>query len=235
MIFEDDNNYGNGKSNQLTDEQIDKMIDEAFNYYDKESYYLALEKFELLYNLNELSSYGKMFYANCLYFTDKFEEALNIYTLIQKNIEVNYSDRVCWLYSAMGDCYRRLNNESSALLYFEKLKYIATPWSFYQKQAVSYISLIYKERNEKYRAIKFLEDYLYEYIKYKGFYYTDCWTKSRRDELIAEKMFECYLCSDSPQTRDSYLMYSAGWGDERAINVCRELGINYLNPKIRKY
>lgn len=227
LIFEDDNNYGNSKSNQLTDEQIKKMIDEASNYYDKGSYYLALEKFELLYNLNELSSYGKMLYANCLYNIEKKEEALNIYISIQKDIEINYPDIAYVVYLRLGNCYSGIADYSLAMLYYEKLKEVTVPYSYFYCSAVEGIAKTHRDMGNRYASLKMLVEYIDDYLRYKGMHETDCWDKAKRDEIIGSLFLSCYLSSDSYENQKIYLILSAAWGEDLAIETCNELYLNY--------
>lgn len=227
LIFEDDNNYGNSKSNQLTDEQIDKMINEAFNYYDKDSYYLALEKFELLYNLNELNSYGKMLYADCFYYTEKFEEALNIYISIQKDIEINYPKNAYWVYLQLGLCYSKIADYSSAMLYYEKLKEVTVPYSYFHYRAVEEISGTHRDMGNKYKALRMVTEYIDGYLKHKGMHATDCWNNGKHDKILAGLFFCSYLYSDSYENSKIYLILSAAWGNDLAIEICNELNLNY--------
>lgn len=173
----------------LTDEEIDKLFEEADNAYNNKSYYVALEIFKRLYEYDLLSAYGIMNYADCYYYTEQTEDALELYQSIITNIESEYPDYKSLLFFQIGRCFNVLGNNNYALLNLEKAKYYSDPFSPFQVQIVIYISNVYIDKNDYYKARKVLDDYIQQYLSNKGLRSTDCWTKSIRDKEIANMYY----------------------------------------------
>ena len=79
----------------------------------------------------------------------------------------------------------------------------------------------------RYASLKMLVEYIDDYLRDKGMHETDCWDKAKRDEIIGSLFLSCYLSSDSYENQKIYLILSAAWGDDLAIETCNELYLNY--------
>lgn len=76
-------------TSELSDDDIDRLFQEADEAYDKGAYSIALEKYKILYDLDLMNTYGILSYADCYYYTERYDEALNIY----KSIDIENNEK----------------------------------------------------------------------------------------------------------------------------------------------
>lgn len=89
---------------QLTKEEFYNLISEAGQAYEEGAYYVALEKYKILFDYDLLNALGKKEYADCYYYTDQEEDALEIYQSIQMEIEEDFPEHKVDLYFQIGRC-----------------------------------------------------------------------------------------------------------------------------------
>lgn len=221
---------------QFTEEEVDNLISEAVKAFNEEAYYVALEKYKILYDYDLLNALGKKDFADCYYYTDQKEEALEIYQSIQNEIESEFPQNKVSIYYQIGRCLYYLGNYDAVFPYMEKVKYFSEQWSNYQTDAVWYIANSYSKKGNTYKAQRVYDDYIKLYISFKGYNPTDCWTKNTRDQFLAELYFSYYLISTSESDWEKYLIISARWGNEEAIKTCNRFKYNYYYiPKQYNY
>lgn len=228
----------NPKSNKraveaLSEEDIDQLFQEADNSYDERAYSVAIEKYRILNDHNLLSAYGKMQYADCYYYLDRKEEALQLYYDIQEEIESDYPQYKADLYYQIGRCLWTLEDLDAAIPYFEKVKYHAKPWSSLQSSAVEILSSVFNEKGDGYRSRRVIDDYIKQYLSFMEIKSTDCWDKLYVDESLANLYYRRYLSSSSNDI-EKYLIIAAAWGNKEAIEYCKEKKIDY-SSKPYKY
>lgn len=228
----------NSKSNKraveaLSEEDIDQLFQEADNSYDEKAYSVAIEKYRILNDHNLLSAYGKMQYADCYYYLDRKEEALQLYYDIQEEIESDYPQYKAGLYYQIGRCLWTLEDFDAAIPYFEKVKYHAKPWSSLQSSAVEILSSVFNEKGDGYRSRRVIDDYIKQYLSFMEIKSTDCWDKLYVDEFLANLYYRRYLSSSSNDI-EKYLILAAAWGNKEAIEYCKEKKIDY-SSKPYKY
>lgn len=219
----------------LSDEDIDQLFQEADNSYNEGTYSLAIEKYRILNEHNLLSAQGKMQYADCYYYLDRKEEALQLYYDIQEEIVSDYPQYKVSLYYQIGRCLWILEDFDAAIPYFEKVKYHAKPWSSLQRSAVEILSSIYIDKGFGYRARSVIDDYINQYLAFMEIKATDCWDKLYVDEFLSDLYYRRYLSSsDSLNDIEKYIIIAAAWGNKEAIEYCKEKEIDY-SSKPYKY
>ena len=181
-----------------------------------------------------LNPIGILNYADCNYFTDDKEFALELYQYIQKDIESDYPDQIPYLYYQIGRCYWVLEQYNAAIPYLEKTKLYSKKWSSDQKFAVFLLSDVYLKKGNSYKAEQTLNEYCDQYLRFMEIKPTDCWDKLYVDKFLSELYYRLYLVVGSIEDAEKYLVLSAAWGEKEAIETCNKLNINYIN-KPRNY
>ena len=138
----------------LTDDEIDKLFEEAANAYSNRAYRVALEIYKQLYEYELLSPIGIMSYADCYYYTEQYEDALELYQAIKNEVESKYPEDKVELYYQIGRCLLNIGDNNSALTYFEKSKYYSEPYSYYHVHSVKMMMWCYKFKNDYYFCLK---------------------------------------------------------------------------------
>lgn len=207
---------------ELTDDELDQLVEEANNAYFDDAYYIALEKYKILYDHDWINAIGIIRYADCYYYTDRTEDALALYQSIQNEIETNFPDSKIEVYFQIGRCLYVLKNYDEMFPYMEKVKYSADSWSFYEKSAIFYIMHAYYQKGDEYRAKSVIDNYISKYLSFKNFSPTDCWTRNSRDQFLAELYWFRSLATYDYAINEKYIIISARWGWAEAIKVCQE-------------
>lgn len=221
----------------LSESEIDNLFLEADESYDDGSYHVALEKYNLLFENDLLNAFGIMQLADCYYYTDDKEKALELYTDIQNEIETDFPQYKIDLYYNLGRCYWILKDYNKAIPFFEKVKLLATQWSDTQCDAVELLSNIYAKNANLYKANSIIDNYISQYLQYMGINATDCWDKLYTDDFLAElyyRQFLNYGIGKSFDKANKYVIISAAWGNKDAIEFCKEFNLNYQS-KPTKY
>ena len=235
LILKSTNQTKNNNNLELSDEEIDELFNEANDSFYDGSYYVALEKYKILYDNDLLSAYGIMHLADCYYSTDNKGTALELYNDIQNEIERDFPNHKTELYFNIGKCYWFLNDFDSAIPFFEKVKLQANIWSNTQSSAVTFLSNIYVEKGNLYKAKSLIDDYILQYLRFMEINATDCWDKLYTDSFLADLYYCQYLNYSSDGTLDSaekHITIAAAWGNKEAIEYCNKYGINYqIKPR----
>ena len=222
----------------LSDEAIDQLFKDARDAFKANAFYLALEKYIILNDNGLLSIYGKVLLADCYYFTGNDEKARSVYMSLQSDMESDTSvdvNDLTYLYFQIGRCLQNLGDFDGAILYLEKAKMKTPPFCDNQKRAVIILSECYIKKGEEYRAAHLLDEYIGQYLTYKRIQATDCWDRGIKDEFLADLYYERSLSFlNSTSNYCKYLLIAAAWGSKKAIEGCREFGINY-SSKPRNY
>ena len=224
----------------LTEEEINKLFEEAENAYDNDMYYVALENYKRLYENDLLSPSKIMQYADCYYYTEQYEDALELYQSIITDIESKFKENKGGLLYRIGKCMNHLGNNDAALSYLERAKYFSEPFSYYQIRSVIYMAFVYFEIRDYFQARSMLDKYISMFLSQKALLATDCWTSP---DLVspdeAENLSDLYYirslahesyCADS----EKYTIIAAAYGSKEAIDFCKKYHLNYLT-KPSKY
>ena len=217
----------------LSDSDQDKLFNDANRFYNDGSYVIALEKYKTLYNNRLLSSYGKMLLANCYYYTDQKEIALDIYLSIEDDIEYEFPEDLPDLYYQIGRSFWATEDYDSALPYLEKAKVYSKPWGAVQNNIIFLMSCIYQEKGDDYKAAQVLDQYISQYLSFMEIKATDCWDKCYTDAFLADLYFTRYLISYSDSDRDKYQIISAAWGNDKAKENCKQFELTYTSKPFR--
>ena len=102
-------------SKEKSEEEIDKLFEEAIYFYSKKSYSVAVKKYQELYNLGQLSDYGIYTLAGCYQSIQKYEQALSYYNKITDFSDIDKA----FYHRSVGMCYEYLDDFENALYHYE--------------------------------------------------------------------------------------------------------------------
>ena len=164
----------------------------------------------------------------------KVDDALELCLSIQNDIEEKYPKERAELYYQIGILYGRKQERDLSIPYIEKAKYYAEPWSELQYTALSYLTAKYFLDNRHGEAILLVKEYIEKYLNHRGWKSTDCWEKSKRDDLLGRLYGE--LAHLDLYNDEKYYVISAAWGNDYSKEECENRGLNYSsNRNIYKY
>lgn len=217
-----------------TDDEIDNLVEQASNAYDNKAYELAVEYFDILYDLEELSAYGKHLYADCLRITERYTESLAIYKEASIDIQSFTTTTQIWIYYGMMICCNEVGEYNSALQYGQ-LALQKADFSFSSRSLlISSIAGIYINMGNNYGARHTITNEAQKYLTFMGIKATDCWDKNYKDPYIADIYRLAFLYSETSSERDKYIIISAAWGNAAGIESASIFNLNYTQ-KPRNY
>ena len=217
-----------------TYEEIDNLFEQASNAMDNEAFELAVEYYGILYNLGELSAYGKYLYADCLRITGKYMEGLAIYKEASLDIQSFSTTTQIWVYYGMMICCKEIGEYNSALKYGQ-LALQKADFAFRSRSSlISSIASIYQKMGNKYNVLKTVTNEAQKYLTFMGIKATDCWDKNYKDPYLADIYHLAYLYSELSSEQDKYIIISAAWGNADAIESANKYYLNYTE-KPRNY
>ena len=218
----------------LSDNDIDQLFHEAEESYYKGAYSVAFEKYQILNDRYLLSAYGKKQLADCYFYLDRKEEALKMYYDIQNEIESDYSQYKVELYYQIGRCLAKFKDFDNAILYLEKVKLLAEPWSYDQRNAIEMLTTVYNEKGDIFRSKRVVVEYINQYLTFMEIKPTDCWDKLYVDEFLADLYLSRWcLSSNLSNDLEKYIIIAAAWGSKKAIETCKNLKINYSSKPFK--
>lgn len=221
-------------SNQeLSEEYIGQLLMEATSALNNDAYYIALEKYKILYDNNLLNALGKKDFADCYYYTDQKEEALEIYQSIQNEIESEFPQKKVSIYYQIGRCLYYLKSYGEVFPYMEKVKFYSEQWSKYQADAIWYIAISHYQKGNINKAQNIYDDYIKLYLTSKNYNPIDCWSENTHDNFLADLYYSRYLLSTTVDEKKKYIMISAKWGNMTAINECFKNQYYYLTEYVK--
>ena len=103
-------------NSNLSDEEINEMIEDADKYFERDSYIAASKKFQKLYNLGVLSDVGIFKLALSYHESKKYDEAIIYYNKVENIEDLGLKS---YYYDRMGWCYIMLDMYDDALYCFE--------------------------------------------------------------------------------------------------------------------
>ena len=146
----------------------------------------------------------------------------------------NYPEYLVCLYFQIGRSFHNIKDYDAAISYFEKVKYHAKPWDWYQKNAVTFIAIIWAKGKENVNRSTFVQDkYIEEYLDFMEISATDCWDKCYRDDFLAELYHNRSIFGTSYDIQ-KFLIIAAAWGHDKAKESCKDLNLDY-SSKPYKY
>ena len=220
-----------------TDEEIDRIIEEAVAYYNEDSYEMAVEKYKIAYENNALSNWGISYYADCLRILNRNEEALKLYLLLYDWNETLDSYYKMWYYYSLQRCYENLGEHEESIKYGQLALRLADYSSFECFiGTVHYISLSYVNNGDSFTAHYFIEKQIKKYLEFMEIEAADAWNKGYRDPILSNLYYSLYLLIEDRYQSEKFASISAAWGKKEAIETCKKYDIEYLTkPKDYEY
>lgn len=222
----------------LKEEDVARIFAEARDAMSSGLYRVAIEKYKELYDYDLLEIPSVLLYAQCLLYSDEFEDAIELLLTIQHNVETEYLGHRTWLYNMLGRCYEKIGEYNDALLNYEKCKYFENTKG--KVDAVISIAHVYWLQGNFYKSRKVLDEYIYEYLHENQINATDCWSYSSKATsgdienlglLYYNKAISYESYNDDVE---KYMIIAAAWGNEDAIEWCNKYDV-YFRTKPYKY
>lgn len=211
-------------SKEKSEEEIDKLFEEARYFYSKKSYSVAVKKYQELYNLGQLSDYGIYTLAGCYQSIQKYEQALSYYNKITDFSDI---DKAFYHWS-VGMCYEYLDDFENALYHYElQSEYELNK---YEKFGGLYnIAKAYRKMKEYYKAETLFLELGQKYCIEKGISESEfnklMDKKGTRDDFLDECFFNIILCRLFNNHSDSHIramIKLAESGNQQAIEFVRD-------------
>lgn len=219
-----------GKEFALTQKEIDSIESIAFDAASKGYYNVAVEQYKILYDNDLLTAAGKKIYASFIESSENYEDALELFLIIQSEIITDFPEEKDDLFFNIGLCYYMLHDYGNAIPFFEKARYnTSDKWGFIDENSVYWTMCSYREMGDVYKAKQVIERYIKEYLLEKGLNNTDCWQLHKKDVFLAGLYhLRCYASNDYEKTDfEYYVILSAAWGNDKAKKYCNEHNISY--------
>lgn len=211
-------------SKEKSEEEIDKMFEEADYFYSKQSYSVAGKKYQELYELGKLSDYGIYLLANCYYFTNKDRQAIVYYTKITNFSHIERSS----YHGKLGSCYSNIEDYDNALYHYElQSEYDEDK---YEKFGGLYnIASTYRKMKNYYKAETLFFELGKNYCIEKGISEVELKTMTKkggeRDDFFDECIFNFVLCKLFNNHSDSNIramIKLAESGNQQAVEFVRD-------------
>lgn len=232
LIVETGNSSNQKKSVVLTRAETDLLVKEADKAFADGSYYVAEEKYKILYENGKLTPRRKLNYVKSLNMNYKVNDCFDICFSIKEEIETKSPEDRAELYLLIAALFYQRENEEMMISYLEQAKFYAKPWSDNQFEALDKIVMHYLSKENTLKAKMLYEDYISKYLQFRNWRPTDCWEKSLTDEFLGWLYyFMAYYFQDTIYSDDKYYVISAAWGNSGAQEICEIRGINYASKK----
>ena len=130
-----------------SDEELDEILDQAFNDYENKNYHASMDGWKTYLDYREVTTYGYSIIIDCLMRTQQFDEVIKY----GKEWEVKCRDEEPNKYStiimsAIASSYDMKGNTKEAITYFEKcasleVKIGISPYITYAQIALYYVGI----------------------------------------------------------------------------------------------
>ena len=235
LILHNDDSEDEG----LTQEQIDRMFEEAMLLYNKKYYTSALSIYKTLDEYHLLSDYGLTLLADCYSFCDDDSNAIRVLNKI-KDVDSLLEDGIDF-YERRGLFHFFIGNDEMAISDFEKStlnqvneykkSYINKIWGNCLKNLKRYRNAAdkYAEAlNDKAKELGVSTDYLFNDCQYKLNKKDESIKDADADEIFFEIINIANLNGDmSNFDFNDRVIVLAYKGNKRAQRYCDRMDINY--------
>lgn len=215
---------------EITDADIDRMFNEAREFYSNKSFNAAAKIYQELYDIGALSDYGIFKLAHSYYRIDNYKKSLDYFYKIKDFTDIDFA----LYYDLLGWNYVMLEDYENALYNFElKGKYEEDNSIYYGSKHC--IAITYKLKGDYYKAATCFEDLLYTYLSKKDIT-ADEYLNLRKKGKITDDIFDCYMfeaCYNSYMQKRSRNHFDnmiglAKLGNKYAIEFVKDRGLDNL-------
>lgn len=216
-----------------TEEERQKLIDDAFDAYLNGDKITAAEKFEYIEKLGTLNLSAQIMWAECLEAAGKTTEAINKYLKYLGRYEMNGGDKleIANAYFYLGRSYYTEKDYKNAIMYLKKSLTYEEPYRSITTAAIHLISTSYSNMGDGYNAVYEMDNFIKNYLKDMGINATDCWDKEYTDSYLGELYYYLGLFTIMNTQIDNdyykYMILAAAWGYKEAISSCKEYNLKY--------
>ena len=218
-----------GQSVDLPAEDVERIRQEAMDFFDAGIKTLAVEKFDLLYQLDRLSLFDYELYAHCLASREvkRYSDAVRVMKEFEGMKKLFESDELGSFYSELCR-YANLAEEYQECINYGALARSNSVFPLFDYyDTVYWCASAYKSLGDLSMAQRITNDFLSKYFDFMGISSTDCWEKGYRDETVADTYYELYLFAHNAEQGKKYLIIAASWGQKDAIELCNKYSFNY--------
>ena len=169
------------------DTYIDKMFNDAREFYSNKSFTASAKIYQELYDLGVLSDLGILKLAHSYYFIDNYKKSLEYVYKIKDFTDID----IVGYYDLLGWNYLMLRDYENAIYNFElKGKYEKDNSIYYGSKHC--IAISYKLKGNYYKAARCFEDLLYTYLSRKGMTYYEYFSLRKKGK-ITDDVFDNYI------------------------------------------
>ena len=227
VLIIDSGSSSSSSKSEYTDDEIDRMYQEALDYFDRGAYNMAVERFDILYNTHNLLPFDWETYAMCLDRVNRYQEALDVYLSLENWIKDTEPDRLGSFYSSVCSVAYWAEQYTSSIRYGEMALTLLNVLDKNYFYTSYWMSSSYKSVGEQYTAESILKQYLKNYFAAHGITATDCWTKEYKDPNVAGAYMSISYFYKTYADAKKYILISAAWGGEKAIEECNKMSWDY--------
>lgn len=233
ITLNDDKLIINDYEGDYTDEELEKIVDDAEKYYNEENYYASADCWLKYLDYGELTTYGYFMFINSLGKTNQYDKVIKY----GKEWEVRYRTERPSNYSSMimdeiGLAYSAKGDTKTAITYIEKVASIDLELGNNPCFAYGQLAMLYIDIKDYDSAITYSKKEL------KGLF--ELYNTSERqinsgeidNKLIGQSLYyyaiSLYRKNDK-SSGDYIIGLSAKCKYESAIEFCNEYNINYYS------
>lgn len=222
----------NDYQGDYTSEEVDRIADLAFKYYDDGSYYACIDNFQKIIDYIDLKTYGYYILVNCYYQTEQYDKVIEYaqewerkFGKEKPSIE---SSSIITNYATVLTAIK--NQHREALSYFEKLVSIDTELGLDVGNDYLQIALTYCTLSEYSNSIPYFKKALKYFFELNKTSENIINTKGIDNQSIGNCLYfyALALYDNNDTNSGNYIMsLSAKCNYEKAIKYCYEHDINF--------
>ena len=214
-----------------SDEELDKILDQAFNDYKNKNYHASMEGWKTYLDYREVTTYGYYIITNCLMRTKQYDEVIKYgkeWEIKCRNEEPNQYSTI--IMSFIASSYDMKGNTKEAITYYEKcasleIKIGSSPYITYAQ-----IALFYEGIEDFNAAITYSKKALKGMFEEYKTSENEISTKGINNEVLGACLYtyaRALYGKDDTSSGDYIMGLSANCNYEDAIDFCSKFNIKY--------
>lgn len=214
-----------------SDEELDKILDQAFNDYKNKNYHASMEGWKTYLDYREVTTYGYYIITNCLMRTKQYDEVIKYgkeWEIKCRNEEPNQYSTI--IMSFIASSYDMKGNTKEAITYYEKcasleIKIGSSPYITYAQ-----IALFYEGIEDFNAAITYSKKALKGMFEEYKTSENEISTKGINNETLGACLYtyaRALYGKDDISSGDYIMGLSANCNYEDAIDFCSKFNIKY--------
>ncbi len=225
----------NNERDYLSDEELEKLVEEANYHYNNNNSYAAIEAFKKIDTTVGLTSLGYSKFALSYFRIRDFKNTIDVCVRWDNDnsVEKSTSDK-SYIYSMIGDCYSSMKKYRDAIKWTEK----ALIYDKDDKEALAHdyltIGSAYLDMDDYENSIIYFERSLKVYLEYLGISQRDILASGAKDSdeyqflgVIYMDLGYAYDYSGDKYSAIDNMVISAIIGEKLAKDYCMDNRVDY--------